>query len=348
MRRRNLVVRLGLAVMGVLTAAVVAAVPASAVAHGTLAAPGQDPFAVKLTMTNIPRPDGTFYNSACSAALISPTWIITAGHCFHDVNRNPVSGPTPYATTATLNTVDLSQSPGEVRTVMRVQQASNTDIALAQLSAPVTDVTPLGLSKAEPTKSELLTLAGWGATSDINPVPSTQLWLGVVKVSSVQPSTVYVVGYAPYADTSACLYDSGAPYVTRPPAGTPLLVSVESTGPNCPHTTPETTARVDPSSTGSRLSLPTSHSHSRRPAAGATVSPHHVHPIPAVSPCLWFCQASRSALECSVSVGGGAVAGVLAVRSVSRVVSAPPGFERAWHRTSSRRYGRRPRPCPVL
>jgi len=48
---------------------------------------------VKLTMTHIPRPDGTFYDSACSAALISPSWIITAGHCFHDVNRNPVSGP---------------------------------------------------------------------------------------------------------------------------------------------------------------------------------------------------------------------------------------------------------------
>jgi hypothetical protein len=28
-------------------------------------------------MTNIPNPTGT-YNSACSDALISPTWIITA------------------------------------------------------------------------------------------------------------------------------------------------------------------------------------------------------------------------------------------------------------------------------
>ncbi|PZS36762.1 MAG: hypothetical protein DLM59_00390 [Pseudonocardiales bacterium] len=28
------------------------------------------------------RPDGSHYNSACSAALITPQWIITAAHCF--------------------------------------------------------------------------------------------------------------------------------------------------------------------------------------------------------------------------------------------------------------------------
>ena len=42
---------------------------------------------VQLMMT-----DGTKYNSYCSGALISKQWIITAGHCFHDVNRNRVSG----------------------------------------------------------------------------------------------------------------------------------------------------------------------------------------------------------------------------------------------------------------
>ena len=237
--RLTVVVALFLGVLGL------AATPAAAVAHGTAATPGQDPFAVKLTMTHIPRPDGTFYDSACSGALISPTWIITAGHCFHDVNRNPVSGATPYATTATLNTVNVTQTPGEVRTVTWVQQASSADIALARLSAPILDVTPLALSRTKPSTGALLTLAGWGATSSINPTPSTQLYLGVVKVSSVRSSTVNVVGYAPYADTSACLYDSGAPYFTRPTTGAPLLVSVESNGPNCPHTSAETTARVD-------------------------------------------------------------------------------------------------------
>src|SRR3954462_3052959 len=141
--------------------------PASAVAHGTAASAGQYPFAVTLAMTGIPRPDGSTYSSACSAALISPTWIIPAGHCFHDVNRKRVSGPTPYPTSATLNTVDVTGYPGEVRSVTTVRQSASNDIALAKLSTPVTDVAPLRLSTVAPTVGQLLTLAGWGATSSV-------------------------------------------------------------------------------------------------------------------------------------------------------------------------------------
>jgi secreted trypsin-like serine protease len=207
-------------------------------------------------MTHIPRPDGSFYDSACSATLISPTWIITAGHCFHDINRNPISGPAPYATTATLNTVDLSQSPGEVRDVTYVKQASNTDIAVARLSAPITDVTPLGLSKTRPATGALLTIAGWGATSSTNPTPATRLSTGQVKIQTVKSNAVNVVGYYPAADTSACTYDSGAPYFTTPTNARPLLVSIESNGPDCPHTSPETTARVDTIASWIRTTVP--------------------------------------------------------------------------------------------
>ncbi|MDT4938210.1 MAG: hypothetical protein QOG80_1881 [Pseudonocardiales bacterium] len=256
MMRLNLVTATTVAVALVaLTAA-----PAVGVADGTYAQPGQDPFAVKLTMTHIPRTDGTFYDSACSAALVSPTWIITAGHCFHDINRNPVSGAVPYPTTATLNTTDLAISPGESRAVVSVRQASGSDVALAQLSAPVTDVTPLALSSARPVKGAVLTLAGWGATSSLNPVPSTRLILGQVKISAVKPSIVSVVGYAPAKDTSACLYDSGAPYFSTPSGSRALLVSIESDGPACPHTSAETTSRVDTLVTWVRsvvLDLPT-------------------------------------------------------------------------------------------
>src|SRR3954454_16754903 len=109
---RRLVARVVTLLVAVGTTATVAMTPPAAVAHGTPAAPGQFPFAVKLTMTAIPRANGTTYNSACSAALISRTWIITAGHCFHDVNGRRVSGAAPYRTTATLNTVNTTRSPG--------------------------------------------------------------------------------------------------------------------------------------------------------------------------------------------------------------------------------------------
>ena len=66
-----------------------------------------------------------------------------------------------------------------------------------------------------------------------------------MRIWNVGASTVLVRGYSPAADTSACLYDSGAPYFTSPPDAVPRLTSVESTGPNRPHTLSETTARVD-------------------------------------------------------------------------------------------------------
>ena len=249
-------------------AVVVGTGSASAIANGTLASAGQDPFAVKLAMTHIARPDGTFYDSACSAALISPTWIITAGHCFHDVNRTPVSGPVPYATSATLNTVDLTKSPGEVRNVTYVRQSSSNDIALAKLSAPVTDVRPLGLSTTAPRKGALLTVAGWGATSSVNPTPSTRLFTGVVKASAVRSTTLDVVGYFPAPDTSACLYDSGAPYFTPRPGVSRCWSRRKATD----RTAPTPPRKPPPASTstpaGSKPSSTTSPDPLRRRAAG--------------------------------------------------------------------------------
>ena len=235
--------------LGVLLAATAAiglslAAPAQAIANGTPVPDGQYRFSVKLTMTNIPRPDGSHYNSACSAALINARWIITAGHCFHDVNRVRVSGPVPYATTATVGRTDLSDTTGDVVNVDWVEQAPNgADFALARLAQPVLDVRPLALSHRPPAVGDVLRLTGWGATSSDNPTPVTHLQTGQVQVSSVTASTIGVHGYAPSADTSACLYDSGAPYFVEKPV--PHLVSVESNGPDCPHPLEETTARVD-------------------------------------------------------------------------------------------------------
>jgi hypothetical protein len=66
----------------------------------------------------------------------------------------------------------------------------------------------------------------------------------VVSIVDVQQAPDRDVALAK-ADTSACPYDSGAPYFLECPDGSPVLVSVESTGPDCPHTTPEDTDRVD-------------------------------------------------------------------------------------------------------
>jgi V8-like Glu-specific endopeptidase len=217
----------------------------AAIADGVPVAPGAYRFAVKLTMTDIPRPDGSHYNSACSAALIARQWIVTAGHCFHDVNRIPVSGPSPYNTTATVGVADLSDPSAQVVAVTDVIQSRTTDVAVAKLAPPIRGVRPLRLSSTEPTVGERVRLAGWGSVSDVNPTPVTRLQTGVFTISSLTTTTLGVQGYLPAADTSACLYDSGAPYFREAPGGEDTLVSIESTGPACPHSSEETTARID-------------------------------------------------------------------------------------------------------
>jgi hypothetical protein len=243
--RRSRAATAVLAVLGSLAVTLIDSAPALAIADGTPVAKGHYRFAVKLRMTDIPRPNGTHYNSGCSAALIAPQWIITAGHCFHDVNRNPVSGSVPYPTTATIGRTDDADTNGHVVAVVADYQSPTNDIAIARLARPVHDIAPLRPGPGAPTEGEVLRITGWGSLSDVNAAPATHLQTGQVKVTAVSDTIVGVVGYRPKPTTSGCLYDSGAPYFVEAKHRRPRLVSIESNGPTCPHDQVETTARVD-------------------------------------------------------------------------------------------------------
>jgi secreted trypsin-like serine protease len=208
----------------IVTASALLATPAFAVANGQSAAPGQYPFVVKLT------------GLKCTAALITPRYIITAGHCFLGLNGNPI-----FPTFAAVGKSDESDQSGHVIRVVNVQQSSRNDIAVAKLASPVSDVNPIGISQSPPYSGEQLTLAGWGATnSAIIARQASHLQYGTVGINSVARYTIGVHGIAPRADTSACEYDSGAPYFVGN-----ALVAVEHDGPDCPHPHTETTERVD-------------------------------------------------------------------------------------------------------
>jgi secreted trypsin-like serine protease len=222
------------------TATAPAALAAPGIAHGTDVPPGQFGFVAKLAMTKIPRPDGSTYSSYCTGSLIAPGWVLTTGHCFHDANRNRVSGKAPYPTTVTLGLVDEATESGIARKVTEVVQAKENDVALARLDSPVTTVPPLKVGRAVPKVGQQLTLAGWGSTTSTNPTPASRMQQGTVAVAKVEPTTLGVRGAAPEITTSACTYDSGAPYFTGGE-----LVAVEATGPGCPHAGIETTSRAD-------------------------------------------------------------------------------------------------------
>jgi secreted trypsin-like serine protease len=219
--------------------------PAAAVAHGEVVPEGSYRFAVKLTMTGIPTATGGKRNSGCSGALISRQWIITAGHCFRDFNNVRVDRPVADLTTAYIGRADLSGTNGEERTIVAVRQFAGGDISIAKFDRPVRGIRPISLPHGAPAIDQVVRLTGYGSETGTNPVPSTKLRTGQMTVTSVNADWIGVKGLAPQPDTSACPYDSGAPYFIEGDYGQVTLVSLDSHGPSCPHPDEENTSRVD-------------------------------------------------------------------------------------------------------
>ncbi|AOW94883.1 hypothetical protein BFN03_12185 [Rhodococcus sp. WMMA185] len=229
-----------------------AAGPAGAVAHGIDAPPGTFGFNTQLTATGIPTPDGGTRDSACSGALIAPQWIISAGHCFHDGAGVPVDGPPRYDVVAHVGKTRLQDTGssasfggGYTRDVVDVRQSSVNDLALAKLSEPITDIEPIQLPADPPEVGDLVAIDGWGAHSSVDPMPAQHVRLGGFRVREVTDTTVNVAGLLPLRTTSACLFDSGAPYFIPTGLSGGVLVGVENDGPPCPHDQLDTAARVD-------------------------------------------------------------------------------------------------------
>ena len=238
---------IGLALLASAVGAVAMAGPAHAISHGEEVPDGAYPFSVSLSMPKIVQSNGTSYASACSGALIAPQWIITAGHCFHDGDRNRVSGPPRYPVAATVGQDTLSGDDGTTLDVVDVVQDEHADVALARLAKRVQGVEPLQISGSEPSPGDVVRLVGWGATNADGDVTSRPDYkqTGVFTVSRVSDTEVFMKGSSPSSLTTACSYDSGAPYFSEGKGGSYQLVATEIGGPPCPHESEETTARSD-------------------------------------------------------------------------------------------------------
>lgn len=182
-------------------------------------------------------------NQFCGASLISPTWVLTAGHCFLNVAGNAIDIPTGAMSTIVLNsdtTIPLAAGAivGQIGQIivhpsyMPDQDTSpnrdDFDIALVELTAAV-NLQPVQLlsgdAPAVPAETMALVM-GWGTTAvdadnmSINPsttlLTANQNIVGneacnTVYGGSITGNMICAGGVTATDTTDTCQGDSGGP-----------------------------------------------------------------------------------------------------------------------------------------
>ena len=217
-----------------------AAAPSSAVVGGGDASPGEYPAVAEITF-------GPFL---CTGTLVTPDWVLTAGHCSNLTGGMPATPASWPPQLINVRVGGVTRTDGERRTVGRVVMhpdyllTSGYDISLLQLAqgstmAP-TQVAGDGersLWSAGTTES----IVGWGVTQENGSrpqrlqeaqVPITTDAYCAGAYSDFDPATMVCAGF-PQGGVDTCQGDSGGPMFGRTSTGTLRIVGTTSFGEGC-------------------------------------------------------------------------------------------------------------------
>jgi secreted trypsin-like serine protease len=219
-----------------------AAAPSQAIVGGHDAATGAYPAVAEITI-------GKAF--LCTGTLVSPDWVLTAGHCGSITGGAGVASPAAWPAAA----IDVrigghTSGSGELVPAQQVVvppeylATSGHDISLIHLSRNSTKAPVKVAGDAEgalwsPATSEII--AGWGTTSEGGDLPTTLQEARVPittdaycanAYSDFEPATMVCAGY-PQGGTDTCQGDSGGPMFGTTALGELKVVGSTSYGEGC-------------------------------------------------------------------------------------------------------------------